>query len=297
MIKSMTAYGRAENSVNGKNILIELKSVNSRFLDLTVRTPRGYAFLEEKIKNRISEKGVSRGKVEVLVSINAFESSDSEIIVNKEYTDRYIKALKELGEMYELRDDTSILSVSRNPDVFSIVSKSMDIDKEWEDIKPVVDSAIDAFNIAREKEGANLVADLAKKKDRLMLLASQASEKQGDSVAKYQERLYTKMLQVFAENDINVAPGDQRIITEVAIFADKVAIDEELVRLNSHFSSYDETMSSGGPVGKRLDFLLQEMNREVNSMGSKVSDSSITAIVVDMKCELEKIREQIQNLE
>lgn len=297
MAKSMTAYGRAEASVGGKNILIEIKSVNSRFLDCSVKAPRGYAFLEEKFKSAFPALGVSRGKIDVFVTIDVLEKDNEEISIDKVYTEKYINILRQLAEEYNLRDDISVMHVARNPEVFSTVSESLDVEKEWSEISPVFTSAVEQFNIARDREGENLKVDLIAKKNNLVKMAEKVSEKQGDSVEKYRERLYERVLQVLEENSIDVEPEKQRIITECAIFADKVAIDEELVRLSSHFDAFDKTICGSGPVGKRLDFLLQEMNREVNTMGSKVSDSSLTELVVDMKCELEKIREQIQNLE
>ena len=297
MIRSMTAYGRAASSVCGKDTSVEIKAVNSRYFDCTVKLPRAYGFLEERVKTYLQQNGISRGKVECNISINRTESNDTLVRLDKEYAESYISALYELRDTFGLKDDISVMTVADNRDIFTVIKPEEDTEKDWQELLPVLNEALGAFCRARETEGENLRRDLMQKKEHLVALASSVSALQGRAVTAYRSRLEAKLAQVLAEHDINVAPDDQRIITECAIFADKTAIDEELVRLESHFKTFDDAMCSSEPVGRKLDFLLQEMNRETNTIGSKCSDIEITQLVVEMKCELEKIREQIQNLE
>lgn len=297
MIRSMTAFGRAVSAENGKNTLVEIKSVNSRFFDCTVKMSRSYGFLEDRVKTYLQQNGISRGKVECYVSINLIESSDTLVHLDAAYAGSYINALYELRDRFSLTDDITVMGVAQNRDIFTVIKPDEDAERDWQELLPVLKEALDSFCSARETEGENLRNDLLCKKQHLVELAGKVSALQGRAVEVYRSRLETKLAQVLADHDINIAPDDQRIITECAIFADKTAIDEELVRLSSHFKTFDSTMALSEPVGRKLDFLLQEMNREVNTIGSKASDIDITSLVVEMKCELEKIREQIQNLE
>jgi len=297
MIKSMTAFGRATLIAAGKNYTVEIKSVNSRYFDCTVKTPRAYGFLEERVKAFLQQNGVSRGKVEAYIGIEQLEAVGASIQLDEAYAAAYVEALKNLRDRFSLSDDISVMTVAQNRDLFIVKKPEADMEQDWQDLLPCLTAALDAFKESREREGANLASDLLAKKEKLASMASRVSELQGRSVEAYRARLETKLRQVLENNDINLPPNDQRIITECAIFADKVAIDEELVRLSSHFKAFDEALAQSEPVGRRLDFLLQEMNREVNTTGSKAADAEITALVVDMKCELEKIREQIQNIE
>jgi uncharacterized protein (TIGR00255 family) len=293
----MTAYGRANEVINGKDTLVEIKSVNNRFFDCTVKISKYYGFLEEKIKTYLQQNGVSRGKVDVYAGINVIENIGEKIHLDEAYAKSYIDALCRLRDAFDLKDDISVMTVAQNHDVFIVLKPEEDMEKDWQELLPVLRSALNAFCIMREAEGDNLRRDLIQKKERLMQLTAKIASLQANSVIAYRTRLESRLRQVLAELDINISPDDSRIITECAIFADKTAVDEELTRLGSHFCAFDLALESNEPVGRKIDFLLQEMNREVNTIGSKVSDIEITTIVVDMKSELEKIREQIQNIE
>jgi len=295
MLKSMTAYGRASALVGGKDILVEIKSVNNRYFDCTVKISKLYGFLEEKVKNYLQQNGISRGKVDVYVGIDVVENIGLEINLDSAYAGSYINALYKLRDEFGLKDDVSVMRVAQNKDIFTLKKPEEDTEKDWEEVKTVVDSALAEFISMREKEGANLRADLMAKKEGLVAITEKIAAKSAECTAAYGARLEQRLRQVLDTYDIEL--DSQRILTECAIFADKTAVDEELVRLGSHFKAFDEIMDSDEPVGRKLDFLLQEMNRETNTIGSKANDSEIAHMVVDMKCELEKIREQIQNLE
>jgi len=295
MIKSMTAFGRAVGSGSGKNFVCEIRSVNNRNLDCSVKLPRSYGFLEEKVIAFIRGSGITRGKVEVYIGIEVTETVGAEVELDRGYAAGYIAALKTLRDEFGLVDDISTMSVAANRDLFLVKKPAEDADRDWEELLPVLSEALAAYNRARETEGANLRRDLLAKRHHLEELADRIGVLSADNTAGYRTRLETRLRQTL--ETLNMEFDSQRILTECAIFADKIAVDEELVRLKSHFSAFDEAMDSDQPVGRRLDFLLQEMNREVNTTGSKSNDSTIAALVVDAKCELEKIREQIQNLE
>lgn len=291
----MTAYGRAESSANGKDIRIEIKAVNNRYLDCSVKLPRMYGFLEEKIKAHIQKRGVSRGKVDVYVSIDVVDAVGTEVLLDLTHAESYINALKTLRDQFNLADDISVMTVASNRDLFNVKRPDEDIERDWAIVMPVLDEALDRFFDMRESEGDNLRRDLLEKKKHLMEIADTIGQMTEGRVDAYKARLETRLNQLLADKGIAADPA--RVLTECAIFADRTAIDEELVRLQSHFKAYDEIFASNEPVGRKLDFLLQEINRETNTIGSKVSDADIAHLVVDMKGELEKIREQIQNIE
>lgn len=295
MVKSMTAFGRAVGSAEGKNFVCEIKSVNNRYFDCVVKLPRSYGFLEEKVISFMKGSGISRGKVEVYIGIEVTESVGAVVELDTAYAEAYVKALRKLRDSMSLSDDISTMSVAQNRDVFIIKKPEEDIERDWEMLLPVLSEALCSYNASREREGANLRADLILKKEKLVSLAKRIAEISEKNVASYRERLEARLKQTLEGLDIQF--DSNRILTECAIFADKIAIDEEMVRLSSHFAAFDEAMNGNEPVGRRLDFLLQEMNREVNTSGSKSNDADIAALVVEAKCELEKIREQIQNLE
>lgn len=294
MLRSMTAYGRHSQTVGDKEIIIELRSVNNRFLDCTVKLPRNYSYLEDKIKKEISAKGISRGKLEVNVIIN-HQAKESEITLDKGFAEGYIAALRALRDEFGLRDDISVMSVARHPDIFTVKTPEVDEEKEWADVLSVLSPAIDGFIATREREGANLERDMVAKIDNLRELLAKVAKLSEKDIKGYRTRLEEKLRAVLADNRITI--DENRILTECAIFADKVAIDEEIVRLGSHFDAFNEYVKLSEPVGRKIDFLLQEMNRETNTIGSKGSDTEIARLVVEMKSELEKIREQIQNIE
>ena len=295
MIKSMTAFGRAVGGADGKAFTCEIRSVNNRYLDCSVKLPRAYGFLEEKIIAFVKESGVSRGKIEIGVGVEVTDSVGTEIELDEGYARGYVAALRRLRDEFGLADDISVSTVAANRELFLVKKPTEDADRDWAAFLPVLTEAVTAFQAAREAEGARLREDLLAKRRHLKELADRIGTLSAANTVSYRERLEARLRQTLA--DLNLEFDSQRILTECAIFADKIAVDEELVRLNSHFQAFDEAMDSDGPVGRRLDFLLQEMNREVNTTGSKSNDGEIASLVVDAKCELEKIREQIQNLE
>jgi len=295
MIKSMTAYGRAVCSTAEKDITVEIKSVNNRYFDCSIRTPRIYSPLEEKIRAQIQQSGISRGKIDVNVSLSVKSSDGITVALDRGYAESYISALRELRDEFSLRDDISVMAVAANRDLFTVVRPEEDSDKDWAELCPVLDEAIASFNAMRAAEGERLMQDLASKKANLVRLAAEIKQRSETDIAQYKAKLEARLRSTLENLDIVIE--EARILTECAIFADRVAIDEELVRLASHFAAFDEMLLMDIPVGRKIDFLLQEMNREVNTTGSKCSDSEIAHMVVDMKAELEKIREQIQNIE
>ena len=294
MIKSMTGYGRCREVVGGRDILVEVKSVNSRYIDANIKTGRLYNALEEKLKS-LASTYISRGKIDVNVSLSVKSSDGITVALDRGYAESYISALRELRDEFSLRDDISVMGVAANRDLFTVVRPEEDSDKDWAELCPVLDEAIASFNAMRAAEGERLMQDLASKKANLVRLAAEIKQRSETDIAQYKAKLEARLRSTLENLDIVI--DEARILTECAIFADRVAIDEELVRLASHFAAFDEMLLMDIPVGRKIDFLLQEMNREVNTTGSKCSDSEIAHMVVDMKAELEKIREQIQNIE
>lgn len=295
MIKSMTAFGRHTETVNEKNITVEIKSVNNRYFDCSVRISRNYSFLEEKIKPYLQSHGISRGKVDVSITIEQLGSSDVAITLNEEYARAYFKALSDLKETLDLPGEITVATLQRDANIFTVSKVAEDEEQDFTDLCVVLDLAIEKFIVAREKEGANIEADLRSKIQGIKERVEIVEEHSQTDIASYRSRLEEKLRAVLSDNKITL--DENRILTECAIFADKVAVDEEIVRLRSHFKAFEDIISSNEPVGRKLDFLMQEMNRETNTIGSKCSNSSIAHVVVDIKCELEKIREQIQNIE
>ena len=295
MIKSMTAFGRCRKSVAGKDITVEVKSVNNRYFECSVRMPRAFSFLEEKVKPFLQSKGISRGKVDVSISIEQTETPEANIIVDEAYAAEYIGALKKLGELFDLRDDISIMRVAQNKEVFTVRKPEDDIEGDWLAVSEVLSEAVDAFIEAREREGANLATDLKGKVENIKKNVAKIEVLSAADVEGYRAKLEEKLRNMLSDN--RLVFDENRILTECAIFADRVAIDEEIVRLGSHFDGFYAILESSEPVGRRLDFLVQEINRETNTIGSKCQNAEIAALVVDIKCEIEKIREQIQNIE
>ena len=295
MIHSMTAFGRCRRTVLGKDITVEIKSVNNRFFDCSVRLPRAYSYLEEKIKPFLQERGISRGKVDVSISIELVGTPETHIAVDEAYAAEYIAALRSLGEKFGLCDDISVMRVAQNRDVFTTVREEDDVAKDWEAVSEVLSEALDVFVAGRAREGANLEADVKRKVENIRAYAKDVAELSEKDVEGYRQRLEEKLRAMLTDN--RIVFDENRILTECAIFADRVAIDEELVRLNSHFDGFYNILGANEPAGRKLDFLVQEINRETNTIGSKCQNSDIAALVVNMKCEIEKIREQIQNIE
>ena len=297
MLKSMTAFGRARRMSTDEtmDITAEIKSVNSRYLDCTVKISRMYGYLEEKVKAYLSEAGITRGKVEVYIGVDVVKQQGVEVMLDTEAAKSYITALEALRDTFGLKDDISVMTVARNSDLFTTRKPEDDMDHDWEQIKAVLAEAVDGYNQMREREGENLCRDILKKADGIKASASKVKELSESDIAGYPEKLEKRIRQLL--KDFDVETTEQRILTEAAIFADKAAIDEELVRLDSHFGALNEIVNSKEAAGRKLDFLVQEINREINTIGSKAGNAQIAHLVVDMKTELEKIREQTQNLE
>ncbi|MDE5771551.1 MAG: YicC family protein [Ruminococcus sp.] len=292
MIRSMTGYGRAQKILNGRDILVEIRSVNHRYYEYSSRVPRTYSYIDEKLK-ALLKTSVSRGKVEVSVTINNIEAKESEISINKAVAEGYINALRSVSDELGLKDDLVLSKLIKLPEIF-VVQKSPDNQEQiWADVAEVADDALSKFVEMRSTEGEKLKSDIIMKADLILSMVAQVEEISPQTVENYRHRLYQKLSEILENKDID----EQRILTESAVFAEKIAVDEETVRLRSHISQLKDMFDSDEPIGRKLDFIVQEMNREVNTIGSKAQDLSITKIVVDMKAEIEKIREQIQNIE
>ena len=292
MIKSMTGYGRAVETVNGREFTVEVRSVNNRYLDCTVRLPRMLSFAEDAVKQRI-KNAVSRGKVEMFVSIHAEAGEEVTISLNKTVVEGYLAALKELKEGYGLEGDVSAAAIARFPDVMTVTKADEDVETVTEDICAVLDQALAAYNTMRAAEGVKLAEDIASRLDTIESLTSKVEERSPKTVAEYRQKLLGRMQEVLQSTTID----ESRILMEAAIYADKVAVDEETVRLRSHLSQLRGMLKSNDPMGRKMDFLIQEVNRESNTVGSKCNDVEIATVVVNLKAEVEKIREQVQNIE
>ncbi|MBP3415583.1 MAG: YicC family protein [Clostridia bacterium] len=292
MVRSMTGYGRCQELVNGKDITVEIKAVNHRYFEFSARTSRGYSFLEEKLKSFVNA-AVSRGKVDMFVSIVSVDDDSCVVELNKTLADGYITALRKMAEEYSIRDDISVMSVSRYPDILTVRKAPDDEDKVWEDVKSVAQKALDGFISMRTAEGEKLLADVQSRLSAILSMVGEVELHQPETMAKYKERLREKIIELLGDAKVD----EQRLLTECAIFADRIAVDEETVRLRSHIAQFESIINSGEPVGRKLDFVVQEMNREANTIGSKAQNTDIAHIVVNIKAEIEKIREQIQNIE
>ncbi len=292
MLRSMTGYGRSENIIDGRHIIFEIKSVNHKFFECNARLPRSCMFLEDKLKTLVQGK-ISRGKVDVFLQLETLESTDTEVLVNHSLASAYVKALRELKEEYSLPDEVSLSLLARCPDLLSVRKAQEDEDALWAAVAEVAEAAIESFLEMRKSEGIRLQKDILEKAGHLEALVDEVEKITPETVAEYRERLQTKIEEMLGANHFD----EQRILTEVAVFADKVAVDEETVRLRSHIRQLRQLSESEEPVGRKIDFLVQEMNREANTIGSKSVNSKIAYLVVDMKSEIEKIREQIQNVE
>ncbi len=292
MVKSMTGYGRGVETVNGREFTVEIRSVNNRYLDLSVRLPRMLSFAEDAVKQAV-KASVSRGKVDVFISLRSEGESDTKISLNGPVLEGYLAAMRQMVTDYGVKDDITTSSVSRLPEVFVIEKPEVDEEQLQKDMLSVVATALANYDAMRCAEGAALDKDLRSRGNTILELVSQVEEGNGQTVIDYRKRLEIKLREVLE----NTAIDESRILTEAAIFADKVAVDEETVRLRSHLEQMNGMLTAGGAVGRKLDFLLQEMNREANTIGSKCTDVRLARIVVDIKAGLEKIREQTQNIE
>lgn len=292
MIRSMTGFGRSEDTINGRDIIIEIKSVNHRYFEFSSRITRGYGFLDEKLKSYL-QNHISRGKVDVYVSIETLEDIDSQVLVNHSLAAGYVNALRELAQRYNLRDDISVGSVARYSDIFTVHKAPEDEETIWNAVKEVTNKALDSFINMRETEGGRLKADVLQRAETILATVSRIEERSPQTIMEYQQKLKQRLSEMLSDANIE----EQRILTEAAIFSDKIAVAEETVRLRSHFEQLSSMLGSNEAIGRKLDFIVQEMNREANTIGSKCVDSQIAYMVVDIKAEIEKIREQIQNIE
>lgn len=292
MIKSMTGFGRAQETVDGMTVTVELKSVNHRYFEFTAKVPRTYGFLEEKLKSFLNAR-VSRGKMECSVSIENLEESDMEVIVNPSLAKGYVDALRTLSENFGLKEDYSAISIAKFPDVLTLRKAPADEEKIWNAVQKVTELAVERFVTMRETEGEKLRADILSKADTILEHVAFVESRSPQTVREYHEKLRQRMEELLENTQVD----EQRLLTEAAIFADKVAVDEETVRLRSHISQLREFLNADEPIGRKLDFLVQEMNRESNTIGSKAQDVEIAKRVISIKAEVEKIREQVQNIE
>ncbi len=292
MVLSMTGYGRAGALLHGRDIKVELRSVNSRFFEYSSRLPRSCMFMEDKLKQLVAAR-VSRGKVELNLSVQAVTAADTVVTVNWPLAQGYHTALQELAERLELKNDVTAGMLARFPDVLTQTAAPTNEAELWEDVQAVAQQALDAFVSMRAQEGAKLKADVSNRLETVEALVAQIEQNSAGRVQAYSEKLYARLQELLGDRNID----EGRLVTEAAIFADKTAIDEETVRLHSHVAQYRDILEMDEPIGRKLDFLTQELNRESNTIGSKCQDVAITRLVVDLKSEIEKIREQIQNIE
>ena len=292
MIKSMTGYGRAVQTVGGREFTVEVRSVNNRYLDCNVKLPRMVSFAEDAVKQAV-KNAISRGKVDVYITIKSEAENDTKITLNAAIVEGYLSAMRQMVDTYGVKDDISVSTLSRLPEVFTVEKPEVDEEQLKNDLLQVVAAALEGYNAFRAAEGAALDADLRSRGNTILELVSQVEAGNSQTVIDYRAKLYNKLKEVLS----NTAIDEGRILTEAAIFADKVAVDEETVRLRSHLEQMNNMLTAGGALGRKLDFLLQEMNREANTIGSKCTDVRLARIVVDIKAELEKIREQTQNIE
>lgn len=292
MVKSMTGYGRSVETVNGREFTVEIRSVNNRYLDCSVKLPRALTFAEDAVKQAVKNT-ISRGKVDVFVTQRAEGAPDVTVSLNREVAAGYIQAMRQMAQEFGIKEDISVSLLSQMSDVFTVDKPQVDEEQLKADMMQVVGHALENFDAMRTKEGDALKADLSGRGNTIRSLVAQVEAGNPQTVADYRARLYQKLQEVLSSTSID----ESRILTEAAIFADKVAVDEETVRLRSHLAQLDAMLTAGGPVGRKLDFLLQEFGREANTIGSKGNDIEQARTVVDLKAELEKIREQVQNIE
>lgn len=291
-MKSMTGYGRAKEELRGRTITVELRSVNHRYLDCVVKAPRQYGFLDEAIKKAAAAR-IARGKVEIYVNVEVQQGGDVAVTVNHAIAARYLQALREIEQKYALRNDVTALSLAKMPDVLGSERIEQDADELIQDVTAVFAKACDGFDEMRLREGEQMANDVCSRCAAIERMVGEVEVRSPERVREYRERLLGRMREVLADTGIDEA----RILTEAAIYADKTAVDEETVRLRSHLHQMDGMLRETQPIGRKLDFLVQEMNRETNTIGSKANDVEMARIVVDIKSEIEKIREQIQNIE
>lgn len=291
-MKSMTGYGRARKTIHDRDITVELRSVNHRYLDVTVKAPRIYGFLDEAAKSQVG-KLIERGKVDVFITIDSSASGDETIVLNKKVLEGYLDALREIRDSYGLRDDMSVMALAKMPDVFTAEKHEADADEIKQDVGEVLQAAAADFCAMREREGLKMKEDILGRGKTIIGLVGEVEKRSPEAVAEYRAKLTARMNEVLADTTID----PQRILAEAAVYADRTAVDEETVRLRSHIQQLELMANSDKTVGRKLDFLVQEMNREANTIGSKANDMELAKVVVELKSEIEKIREQVQNIE
>lgn len=292
MILSMTGFGRARKVLGGRDITVEIKSVNSRFFEYSSRMPRSCSFLDDRLK-KLLNASISRGKVELALSVQSIDAQDTVVEPNLEMARGYLEAMRQMSLALGVPNDVTTTTLARMPDIFTIRKVEQDEEKFWQDVREVAQEAVDNFLTMRAAEGEKLREDVLSRLNTLEADVAIVEENSAVRVQKYMEKLYARLKAVLEDRTVDEA----RVLTEAAIFADKTAVDEETVRLRSHIAQYRDMLAQSSPIGKKLDFLTQELNRETNTIGSKCSDVAITRVVVEMKGEIEKIREQIQNIE
>ncbi len=292
MIKSMTGYGRAKETLNKRDITVEVRSVNNRYLDCSVKLPRMYGFAEDAIKGRV-QKAISRGKVDVFVSVDASAADVAKVSVNRELAASYVTALQELAEVCGMEAKVTPEQLSRFPDVLAVTKEDEDLETVTADLCQVLDEALESYNAMRAVEGKKLAEDIGSRLNTIEILTGEVEQRSPETVTEYRQKLTARMQEVLQAANID----EQRILTEAAIYADKIAVDEETVRLRSHVAQLRTMLESDDPMGRKMDFLIQEVNREANTTGSKCNDVAIARVVVNLKAEVEKIREQVQNVE
>lgn len=297
MVRSMTSFGRAVREFGGKRYAVEIKSVNGKYLDFSIKYPRQYGFVESRIKSHVTSRGVTRGKIDCYLGVEVIEQQGVDITLDGALAASYIKALERLRDEFGLRDDISVCRVAAFHDIFNVTHPEEDTEAEWEAVRATLDDALDEFLAMREAEGARLCEDAKTKLEEIRSAAAEIKAISERNIETYPTRLAERITQLLEAVGVEAEITESRILTEAAIFADKAAIDEELVRLSSHLSAFYEIMDGEEAVGRKLDFLIQEINRETNTIGSKSQDTKIARLVVDIKCTVEKLREQIQNLE
>lgn len=295
MVRSMTAFGRAKCESEAKDVTVEIKSVNSRFFDCQVKLPRAYSFLEERIKSYVQTNAVSRAKVDVYVTVDEHTSGIGSVKLDEALTESYIAALRVLTEKFGLKDDISAMRVAQNRDLFTYERPEEDLEGDWELFRTALEGATSEYVKVRTAEGKKAEEDIKGKIELVRAYADEVEAISKEDTVGYRDKLEARLRNILADNSIVI--DENRILTECAVWADKIAIDEELVRLRSHFGAFYDIIALPEPSGRRLDFLMQELNRETNTIGSKANNSKIARIVVNMKGELEKIREQVQNIE
>ena len=292
MVFSMTGYGRAQQVLHGRDITVEIKSVNARYFEYSSRIPRAYVWLDDRLKKQLAGS-ISRGKTELALTVAEVDGSGAQIRINEDLARQYLEALRGMAQALSLKDDVTVNTMTRFSDLFTVTKPELDEEQIAADVGAVAKDAIAAFLSMRSTEGEKLEEDVLSRLCSIETMVGQVEQLAEGRVANYTQRLYEKLQLLLEDRSID----ESRLLTEAAIFADKTAVDEETVRLRSHIKQYREILSSGGPVGRKLDFLTQELNRETNTIGSKTQDLAVTRLVVDMKAEIEKIREQIQNIE